>query len=76
MSLELERLSNRQWQRLHDEALQQAPQLRQQAIDEFWRGLNAALWGSLSAVQRAATRLSHRLQQHQQQRQRGPHAAG
>ena len=74
MSLELERLSNRQWQRLHDEALRQAPLLRQQAIDDVWRGLNAALWGRLSAARRAATRLSHRMQQHQ--RQRGSHAAG
>jgi len=74
MATDFERLSARQLDRMHQEALRQAPALRQQAIDDFWRGVNAALWGQLSAARRAATRLGHRLQQHQ--RQQGPRAAG
>ncbi len=53
-----------QLNRLHDQARQAAPQLRGEAIDEFWRGANAALWSQLSNARRAATRLSHRLQHH------------
>jgi len=57
-----------QLNRLHDDARQRAHSLRDEAIDEFWRGANAALWGSLSSARRAAARLSHRLQRHQQLR--------
>jgi len=57
-----------QLNRLHDRARQAAPQLRDEAIDDFWRGANAALWSQLSGARRAATRLSHRLQRHQQLR--------
>jgi hypothetical protein len=57
---------------LHDQALRQAQTLRDEAIDDFWRGANAALRGRLSGVQRAAVRLSHRLQRHQQLRSGTP----
>lgn len=57
-----------QLNRLHDQARQSAYQLRDEAIDEFWRGANAALWSQLSSARRAATRLSQRLQRHQQLR--------
>ena len=57
-----------QLNRLHDQARQSAPQLREEAIDEFWRGANAALWAQLSTARRAAARLAHRLQRHQQLR--------
>lgn len=62
------RMSLSDLNRLHDEALLQAAELREQAIDEFWRGANAALWARLSSARRAATRLSQRLQRHQQLR--------
>jgi len=54
--------------RLHDAARRRAVTLRGEAIDEFWRGVNAALWGQLSSARRAATRLSQRLQHHQRLR--------
>jgi len=57
-------MNAQQLNRLHDEARQPARQLRDEAIDEFWRGANAALWSQLSSARRAATRLSHRLQHH------------
>jgi hypothetical protein len=57
-----------QLNRLHDDARQLARTLRDEAIDDFWRGANAALWGRLSTARRAAARLSHRLQRHQQLR--------
>ena len=54
--------------RLHDEALQRVDTLRDEAIDEFWRGANAALWARLCAAQHAAERLSQRLRRHRQLR--------
>jgi EAL domain-containing protein (putative c-di-GMP-specific phosphodiesterase class I) len=57
--------------RLHDQALRDARRERDAAIDDFWRGVNAALWAQLSDAQRAATRLAHRLQRHQHQRGAG-----
>jgi hypothetical protein len=54
--------------RLHDEARQRAHALRDEAIDEFWRGANAVLWDRLSNARRAAERLSQRLQRHRQLR--------
>ena len=62
------RFSAQELNRLHDQALLQARTLRDAAIDDFWRGANAALWGRLSSARRAAARLSHRLQRHQQLR--------
>ena len=54
--------------RLHDEARHRAATLRDEALDEFWRGVNATLWAQLSSARRAATRLSQRLQQHRRLR--------
>jgi len=54
--------------RLHDEARRRAVSLRDEAIDEVWRGVNATLWAQLSSARRAATRLSQRLQQHRRLR--------
>lgn len=54
--------------RLHDEARRRAITLRDEAIDEFWCGVNATLWAQLSSARRAATRLSQRLQHHRQLR--------
>jgi hypothetical protein len=56
--------------RRHEQARQRAIELRDQAIDEFWQGVNSALWAQLSSAQRAATRLSQRLQRHRQLRGR------
>ncbi|MBS1176962.1 MAG: hypothetical protein H6R06_1374 [Proteobacteria bacterium] len=58
--------------RLHDEARCRAGTLRDEAIDEFWRGVNAALWGQLSSARRAGARLSQRLQRHQRLRGASP----
>lgn len=54
--------------RLHEDARHRAGMLRDEAIDDFWRGVNAALWAQLSGARRAATRLSLRLQRHRQLR--------
>lgn len=64
----LAELSAADLNRLHDEARQRAVSLRGEAIDEFWRGVNATLWAQLTSARRAATRLSQRLQHHQQLR--------
>jgi hypothetical protein len=62
------RLSAQELNRLHDQAMLEARTLRDAAIDDFWRGVGAALWAQLSSARRASTRLSHRLQRHQQLR--------
>lgn len=54
--------------RLHDAARQRAVALREEAIDEFWRGANGVLWAQLSSARRAAVRLAQRLQRHRQLR--------
>jgi hypothetical protein len=69
------RLSAQELNRLHDRALLQARTLRDAAIDDFWRGVNVALWARLSSARRATTRLSHRLQRHQELRN-GPAPQG
>jgi hypothetical protein len=61
-------LSAAELNRLHDRAREDARGQRDAAIDDFWRGVNASLWAGVSNAQRAATRLAHRLQQHQRQR--------
>jgi hypothetical protein len=61
-------LSAAELNRLHDQARHRAVALRIEAIDDFWRGANAVLWAQLSSARRAATRLSQRLQHHQQLR--------
>ena len=52
--------------RLHDEARHRALTLRNEAIDDFWRGAHIVLWAQLSSARRAATRLSQRLKHHRQ----------
>ena len=69
------RFNAQELNRLHDQALLQARTLRDAAIDDFWRGVNAALWAELSSARRATTRLSHRLLRHQQLRS-GPAPQG
>jgi hypothetical protein len=58
--------------RLHDQARVAATRLRQEAVDDFWRGADAA-WqrvaqGSQALAQRSATRLRARLARHAQVR--------
>lgn len=48
-------------QRLREEALIEAEALRHQAIDDFWRGANAALATGATHALRASTRLWSRL---------------
>jgi hypothetical protein len=48
----------------HEQARRRAAELRDDAIDKFWRGIRVALWAQLSRAQRAATRLSQRPQRH------------
>lgn len=57
-------------QRLRDEALIEAEALRHQAIDDFWRGTNAALATGATQALRASTRLWARLR-----RRHGPQEA-
>lgn len=47
--------------RLHDRAREDAEALRAEAIDDFWRGANAAFAATLDTAQRSAERLAHRL---------------
>ena len=47
--------------RLHDRAREDAEALRAEAIDDFWRGANAAFVATLNTAQRSAERLAHRL---------------
>jgi len=58
--------------RLHDQARVAATRLRQEAVDDFWRGADAA-WqhvaqGGQALAQRSATRLRARLARHAQVR--------
>lgn len=54
--------------RIHDRAKDQATQLRQEAVDDFWRGADAAwrrgLQTGQAALERSATRLQARLVRH------------
>lgn len=50
--------------RIHDQALVQAEALRRAAMDDFWRGANAALATAAGGALRSARRLAHRLQRH------------
>lgn len=47
---------------LHDLARAEAEALRRAALDDFWRGANAALASAAGGTLRAARRLAHRLQ--------------
>ena len=48
-------------QRLRDEALALAPQLRRAAVDDFWRSVHASLAATWGGAHHAAGRLAHRL---------------
>ena len=46
---------------LHDIALSRANELRQEAMDDFWRGTDAMWAATLAAASRGAQRLGYRL---------------
>lgn len=54
--------------RIHDLARDHATQLRQEAVDDFWRGADAVWQRGLqtgqAALERSATRLQARLARH------------
>lgn len=54
--------------RIHDLARDHATQLRQEAVDDFWRGADAVwqrgLQSGQAALERSATRLQARLARH------------
>ena len=56
--------------RLHDLALRRAQELRREAIDDFWRGADAAWAATLGGARRSAERLAHRLVRHGEARRR------
>lgn len=56
---------------LHDQARRRAHALRREAIDDFWRGADAALVASLSSARQGAERLAYRLARHVRSRHRG-----
>ena len=47
---------------LRDRAYREAEALRRAALDDFWRGANAALGTAASAALRTARRFAYRLQ--------------
>lgn len=47
---------------LHDRAHDEAEALRRAALDDLWRGADAALAGVATGALRAARRFAHRLQ--------------
>lgn len=49
---------------LHAEALRRSQLLRREAIDDFWRGADAALAATVAGACRSAQRLAHRLARH------------
>jgi hypothetical protein len=55
------RLSWTELDQRHQEALIEAEALRHQAIDDFWRGADAALATAATQALRAGTRLAARL---------------
>ncbi len=59
---------------LHDQALRRAQELRREAVDDFWRGTDAAWSAGLATARRSAQRLAYRLARHAQLR-RGPSQA-
>jgi hypothetical protein len=54
--------------RAHELAHARAIHLREEAIDDFWRGADSVLKRSLERSQRTAQRLLHRLRQHAERR--------
>ncbi len=51
--------------RLHERAHAWAPRLREEAIDDFWRGADEVLRRGIGSSQRAALRLLQRLRRHE-----------
>lgn len=49
---------------LHAEALRRAKLLRREAINDFWRGADAALAATVAGAYRSAQRLAYRLAHH------------
>ena len=47
--------------RMHDLALRRAHALRQEAMDDFWRGADAMWAATVASTCRSAQRLAHRL---------------
>ena len=52
------------WTRLNDSARHRAQALRREAIDDVWRGADAAFQATLASANRSAQRLAHRLVRH------------
>ncbi len=50
--------------RLHTLAHRRAEELRREAIDDFWRGADAAWVATLGSARRSAQRLAYRLARH------------
>ncbi|WP_137894950.1 hypothetical protein [Ramlibacter sp. 2FC] len=57
-----------EFNRLHDEARCLALELRREAMEDFWRGADAAFAATLSPAQRSASRLAQRLARHRRSR--------
>lgn len=57
--------------RLQQLAHQRAQELRREAIDDFWRGADAAWAATLGGARRSAQRLAHRLVRHGESRRHG-----
>jgi len=49
---------------LHNRARRRAQELRREAIEDFWRGADAAWAATQDSARRSAQRLAHRLAQH------------
>lgn len=49
---------------LHDLARRRAHELRREALDDFWRGADAAFAATLSSARQRAQRLAYRLARH------------
>lgn len=62
------------YNRMMELAKQRAQALRREAIDDFWRGADAAWAASLATARRSAQRLAHRLARHAQLRAQGADA--
>jgi hypothetical protein len=64
-----ERYSPAALSHLHEQARRRARALRREAIDDFWRGANAAWSTGLTTARRSAQRLAHSLARHARLRQ-------
>lgn len=54
--------------RLHDAARRRAGELRREALDDVWRGADAALVATLGSARRGALRLASSLARHRSRR--------